>query len=157
MFADRIEVSQRLAGMGPFGKPVDHAACALRCKINQTLMLAGTRNNHIDILAEDASTILHTFSTAKAHIFTKKQTASTELKNGCFKTDPGPQRRPLKKHRQHASRKDRFAKPCDILFLQVARDRKNRLQLHRFDIEKGEQVSHEIVFRRISKLGNEPA
>ena len=108
-FAERVQIGQRLAGMGVIGQPVDHRASAVLGQSANGLMAVGADHDAVDVLAEHAGEIGHAFAGAEADVVAQEQAAAAEVGHAGLETDARAQRRLLEQHADHAARQQRLA------------------------------------------------
>ena len=133
-FLQRVQVGQRLAGMGQVGQAVDDRASAIFGQLGQSVVVIGADDDQIDVLAQHPGEIGHALSGAKADVVAQEQAAAAQMAHARLEADPSPQRGLFEQQGHHAPGQQGLAQALRELGLQVLGDGKNAIDLDRCQV-----------------------
>ena len=138
----RVQIGQRLAGMGEVGQAVDHRARRVLGELHDRRVPLGPHDDHVDHFAEHAGEIGDALALAEAGVLAQHDAAAAQVGHAGLEADARPQRRLLEQQRQHAARQQRLAQALRELGLEILGDRKDPLNLGGGNVGECKQMSH---------------
>ena len=136
--------------MREVGQTVDHRAGAIAGQVDGGLVLKRANDDHVGILAEHAAEVGHAFARAETDVVAQKQAVAPQVDHARLETDAGAQRGFFEQQGHHAAGQQRFAQTLVELGFQIFADGENAIDLGRFQIGHGKQVSHVVDSLRSS-------